>query len=329
MAVTSLAIRKYEGYHLSQASTITSLRPLLRSLPNLRHFRHDYWRGLKKDLSASERREKAQTYQSLVLEQFSTLPSLRSVSIFEDSACCFRDESPDSRHVHLAKAFAQSSRGLEELHLSRNIDATNFFSDFVQSRVPPLKRLGHGGWPKMRYLSMTAAGLPNGAGLAPLLQAVAAAVATMPNLQVLELWSVVNNKDGNLKRRKQAGVFRYDRLGQRPRLTLVSMWGGTIDEDVRAAWTSVAEEHDSRHSLTIEAATLDTARIRGHTEVLGLLLLKDRILPDKAGSEPFLFCTQPKRRAENHLSPAASTPSSSQSSAPASSPFRTPPSSQQ
>jgi hypothetical protein len=159
-AVTSLAIRKHGGHHISDAKTILNLGPALQSLPRMQQFRHDYWRGAKKDPSPSERRRTAQEYQSLVLNQFPAHPSLRRVSIFEDYTCCFRDELRDTRHPRLARAFAKSSRSLEELHLSRNIDALDFFSAFVDNGGSPLRRLVHGGWPKMQHLSMTAAATP-------------------------------------------------------------------------------------------------------------------------------------------------------------------------
>lgn len=312
-AVTSLAIRKQEGYHMSNATTILNLGRVLASLPRLREFRHDYWRGVKHNPSRRQRDKSAEEYRSVVLAKFSVLPCLRSVSIFEDFTCCFRDELRDCRQPQLAEALALSSRGLEELHLARNIDAVDFFSAFLDNRDAPLKRLDHGaGWPKMRFLSVTAAGLLDGDGLEPLLQAVAAAAETMPCLEVLELWAVANTKvPGSLKRRKHAGVFRYDRLSGRPRLALLTTWGGSISEDTRTAWAGVADKHDTRHSLTVEELAVCAASVRSHLDVLGNLILKDRLLSDKMGSEPFLLCRPHRRPAKIDPATASTRPVSS------------------
>lgn len=314
-AVTSLAIRKHEGFHLSYEKTILNLGPVLASLPKLQQFRHDYWRGVKRNPSSSQRNRSTQEYQSIVLKQFSTLPCLRRVTIFEDFTCCFRDELRDIQQSRLAEALAQSSRGLEQLHLARNIDAIDFFSAFVDTDDTPVKRLGHGGWPKMRFLSMTAASLLEGNELEPLLQGVAAAAETMPCLEVLELWAVANNKGPDLKRRKQAGVFRYDRLSERPRLTLLTTWKGSIDDDTKTAWTSVADKHDTRHPLTIETVTVCATSVQSHLDVLKHLALKNRLLPDERGSEPFLFCSPPKQPIEIDPITGSSRPATSHSAA--------------
>ncbi|OIW32341.1 hypothetical protein CONLIGDRAFT_699015 [Coniochaeta ligniaria NRRL 30616] len=326
-AVTSLAIRKHDGYQFSDSNTIIStLRPILDSLPKLQHFKHDYWRGVKKDPTPSERTRRATEYRSLVLDKLHVLESLRSVNIFEDFTCCFRDELPHIHHPQLGQALAQQSQHLEELHLSRNIDACDFFSAFVDnpasSSSPPAD--GSTGWPKMRHLSMTAFTLLDGDDLQPLLQAVAAAAETMPRLEALELWAVANHQGKNSERRKQAGVFRYDRLAEIPRLTLMTTCGASMDDETKAAWTRVAEKHDSRHSLVIETATMDAAEFRSHTDVMDLLVLKGRLLPDKEGSEPFLLCDRPRPLIEYDSRPSSSH-SSTSSPPPSQTPTSSPP----
>ncbi|KAB5540572.1 hypothetical protein GE09DRAFT_1226013 [Coniochaeta sp. 2T2.1] len=308
-AVTTLAIRKSQALHFFDASTLTSTIGLMISkLPHLRHFKHDYWRGVKKSPISIRRIDRTKKYKSLVSEHLLSRRWLRSVTIPEDFTCCFQDELQDERHPHLGAALAGLSTGLEELHSSRNIDAMDLFSG-PGEQVDPAR-----GWPHMRTLSMTAAGLLDENQLQPLLQSVAAAAEVMPRIEVLELWALENKKIGPGMHCKKAGLFRYDRLQERPRITLMTTWGGAVDGDTEAAWTSVAEKHDERHTLMIECADIDGKTLRSHTALMDLLVSKDRIITDKEGSERYLFCKPPRGQRVRDGAAAPPAASSTQSS---------------
>ncbi|KAB5576601.1 hypothetical protein GE09DRAFT_627323 [Coniochaeta sp. 2T2.1] len=308
-AVTTFTIRKIQAFHFSDASTLTStIGPMISKLPRLRHFKHDYWRGVKKSPLSIRRIDRTKKYKSLVSQHLLSRCQLRSVTILEDFTCCFQDELQDERHPHLGAALAGLSTGLEELHSSRNIDAMDFFSALGEE-VDPAR-----GWPHMRTLSMTAAGLLDEDQLQPLLQTVAAAVEVMPRIEVLELWALENKKIGPGMRCKNAGLFRYNRLQERLRITLMTTWGGAVDGDTEVAWTRVAEKHDERHTLMIECADIDWKTLRSHTALMDLLVLKDRIVTDKEGSGRYLFCKPPRGQRVPDAAAAPGAASSTQSS---------------
>jgi hypothetical protein len=236
-----------------------------------------------------------------------------------------------------ARPWLERSQEFDELHLSRNVDASDFFSAFAENPVPPLEEPGGRaqGWPNMRYLSVTAAALLDGEELQPLLRLVALAAETMPRLEILELWSVVNRRGKDSTCSRQAGVFRYETRAERPKITLITTWGGTIASETHQSWTRVAERHSDRHHLVAETAVMDGAKIQSPLEILNLPILKNRITnrsfsPDDANGsnalvrrrncQPFLFCRPSSRETSTpaspsnvSISPSASPPPSAMS----------------
>jgi len=102
-----------------------------------------------------------------------------------------------------------------------------------------------------------------------LVRAAAAAAQRMPQLEVMELW---NGGEGH------SCIFRYERRAGRPRIQLLSTWGGQLGARARACWGVVAREHNSRHELQAEPIYLDASVIKSHVSVLHYLVLKRRLL---------------------------------------------------
>ncbi|OCK87716.1 uncharacterized protein K441DRAFT_648073 [Cenococcum geophilum 1.58] len=258
--IKSLVIRRqfYRAFSVAKA-----LQPIIQCLTQLENFIYEPWRGIDTK-GHSGRAIRDMEHHLLFLDVFKYRRSLRRVSIFEDFNYVFHWRRERRRYTLLGEDLARSSRNFEELHASLNVDAKDFFHAFWPGQDPKAKKGLE--WKNLKYLSLTSHWL-NPWDCDQLVRTAAAAAQRMPQLEIMELW---NGGEGHLC------IFRYERQVNRPRIQLVSTWGGQLGAQARACWRVVAREHE----LQAEPFYLDASLIKSHVSVLHYLVLKRRLLSE-------------------------------------------------
>lgn len=256
--IKSLVIRRqfYRAFSVAKA-----LQPIIQCLTQLEDFIYEPWRGIDTK-GHSGRAIRDMEHHLLFLDVFKYRRSLIRVSIFEDLNYVFHRGRERERCTLLGEDLARSSRNFEELHASLNVDAKDFFHAFWPGQGPKEKKGVE--WKNLKYLSLTSHSL-NPWDCDQLVWTAAAAAQRMPQLEIMELW---NGGEGYLC------IFRYERRVNRPRIQLLSTWGGQLSAQARACWGVVAREHE----LQAEPIYLDPRLIKSHVSVLHYLVLKRRLL---------------------------------------------------
>ena len=260
--VKSLVVRRqfYRAFSVAKA-----LQPIIQCLSQLENFTYEPWRGIVAK-GHSGRAIRDMEHHLLFLDVFKYRRGLRRVSIFEDFNHVLHWRRERKRCTLLGKDLARSSRKFEELYASLNVDAKDFFHAFWPGRDPKEKKRVE--WKFLKYLALTSHSL-NPWNYDRLVRTAAAAAQRMPQLEVMELW---NGGEGHLC------IFRYERLLERPRIQLLSTWGGQLGTRARACWGVVARGHSNHHELQAESIYLDASLIKSHVSVLHYLVLKRRLL---------------------------------------------------
>lgn len=242
-----------------------ALQPIIQCLTQLENFTYEPWRGIDTK-GHSGRAVRDMEHHLLFFDVFKYRRSLRRVSIFEDFNRVLYRRRERECYTLLGKDLARSSRNFEELHASLNVDAKDFFHAFWPGQDPKEKKGVE--WKNLKYLALTSHSL-NPWDYDQLVQTAAAAAQRMPQLEVMELW---NGGEG------YSCIFRYERRVDRPRIQLLSTWGGQLGAQARACWGVVARGHSSRHELQAKPFYLDASLIKSHVSVLHYLVLKRRLL---------------------------------------------------
>lgn len=298
--IHTLVIRRqfYRGFSASRG-----LIGMFHSLPGLQDFKYEPWCGPPRDLYGPDGVPAVQTtpdkpyaellyierarfsrdseHEHLFRRVLGRGSRLKRISIFEDGDDVFYETSPRSRYATryyhpsgaLARHLARSSRYLEELHASQNVDAEDFFIPAPD----PGDDLGESsGWNNLRYLSLTCMHLVGSVLMADgdgtVIRLAATRARLMPQLEVMELWGRWGPGT--------ASIFRFERRGRRPRIQLLSTELSHISKGETACWQGVVERlyPGLGIRLEVEETRLDGNKVPGLASVIELLVLKDRIL---------------------------------------------------
>ncbi|OAA54949.1 hypothetical protein SPI_08453 [Niveomyces insectorum RCEF 264] len=267
-AVTSLLLRQQNRRRWKPGS----LAHMLGRFPSLREIHYEPWREWDFMQSHTDRK-----YQRL----FKSIPgvnhNLKRLVVFEnfnqqypvlmrrclngvDLSGCDRTRRPDPA---VGRMVALASLKLEHLAASFIADASHFF------KIEPSWE-----WPNLTSLALTSTLLTpdeNPVEIGAMLQAAAAAVRKMPQLETMEIW---NGRKG------LAALFQYRVFRCRWHATIT--WRGTwklaMEPSVLQTWEAVVQQYGGDGRLDLVQERLDEATIKSHGDAIHYLMLSSEVI---------------------------------------------------
>ncbi|KAK4083770.1 uncharacterized protein Triagg1_1432 [Trichoderma aggressivum f. europaeum] len=261
--VTYLLIRRQFYRHFSVPK---ALGPMMKSLPRLEHLSYEPWRGIDtKKIAGRQIRDEQHT--RLFLDVIQRHKSLRSVSMFESFNPDLHTKKKREAYPALGQSVAKTSRNLESLCATFNVDAKDFFYAFFPTQNP--KPLPNMSWSNLTDLSLCSELLVP-AHYNKLIQVAAAAALQMPKLRCMELW--------NSETHATSCIFRYFPMsGRRRYIQLLSTWGGRLGTQAIACWREVADRV-AGCELRQESLYLDAHVFDNYASVMQYLFLRTGLL---------------------------------------------------
>ncbi|KAK4211725.1 hypothetical protein QBC37DRAFT_426296 [Rhypophila decipiens] len=275
-----------------RAISTDTLRQMLENLPGLERITYEMHRTHP---TVSGERDQGCT---LLLERLLSTSDIKRLSLYEEAGegWGFNIERSGGLYVPLGRMLGAGTGNLEELSLSHLVDAKDFFYEFFPQKnsIDGDQPQPRPYWRNLRSLAITSKVLGwvghgwNGGqardntSLDELLTAVAKALASMPKLEILEIWNAESGQENwTARTAAQGAIFRYERHSRdngSPTLTWCSSWDTSLSSGVIEAWKDAASQLDARRDIVVENRMMKPLKTQG--SILPLLKLRSLILDE-------------------------------------------------
>lgn len=283
-SVKAFIIRRQFYRHFSVKHTV---EPILKSLPRLETFHYEPWRGLRFDDRLTRN-----IAHCRLLKVLGRCTKLKKFSMFENYSSTYHNTSEYKvMSETLGLVINAHSKGLEELYVSLNADATEIFDCYSPYPFPILRHtamdelyisspfaLPNHKWQRLKSIALTCRMLTR-SQYDEAVQKAALTADTMPQLEIMELWNVKNFR---------ACIFRYTRNKQSGlcKIYLANSWQGDFSLNAKQRWQITAEQvHGSRVPLETEIGKLTRWHGESYANIVPLLYLRDSIMHPTSQSQ--------------------------------------------
>ncbi|KAG4433506.1 hypothetical protein IFR05_011015 [Cadophora sp. M221] len=268
--ITGLLIRR-QFYRQISAQSLGKL--LSQACSNLEWFRYEKWDDTNHPATHFYHRIQDDPMQRIL----QNLPStFRKLSLFEDFNSIINPKRQSDWYTCpcFAESLAQSSRSLESLSASFIVDAEYFFSEFTLSQVD-VSTVPK--WENLKTVALTSSILipaNNHSSKGDLLQAAGIAAASMPKLEIMELW----NGDKGI-----SCIFRYINNVEGHGISWESSFyiETPFCPETLSYWTGLQRHPQYGNcdfTVTVTKVKRDIQDINSHAYTISNLKLKDLVL---------------------------------------------------